>query len=590
MNITRDMAALFEQGAAAFTAGHYAQAVEILNAVLARAPGFAPGHNLLGLALAGLGCIPEALSRYEAALRIDPSFAAPYINRATLWRDLGDPRAALADLDKAVALDPDDPTGHANRGSLLTEMGQPAAAIASLDRARALAPDYPYVAGLRMINKAYVCDWNGIEEDLAELTAKIQGGAPAAQPWALLALIDSPALQRVAAQAWQAVKAPENRSLGPVAKYPRHERIRLGYYCADFHRHPTGHLIAGLFERHHRGAFEVIAFSLRPVRDDDMHRRIVAGVDRFIDVAGRSDKEIAALSRELEIDIAIDLNGLIANNRVGVFAHRAAPAQVSYLAYPGTMGAPYMDYLIADDTVISDPAFYTERVIALPDCYQVNDAERPVSDRRFTRAELGLPAAGVVFCCFNNNFKITPRMFDIWMRILRAVDGSVLWLIEDSAAAAANLRREAARRGIAEGRLVFAPRMPQEEHLARQALADLFLDTLPYNAHTTGSDALWVGLPVITHAGKSFAARVGASLLKAMDLPELIAPTLADYEALAIGLAKDPVRLAEIRRKVMLHRTASRLFDLDRFTVNIEAAYTHIVKQGASRNPVGTAQ
>ncbi len=580
---------LFEEGVAAFKAGQFASAAEILARVAARAPGFAHAHNALGLARAGLRRTSEALASYEAAIRADPSFAPPYVNRATLLRDLGDLHAALANLDKAVALQPDEPAAHGNRGSLLTELGRPAEAIASFDRALALNPAYPYAAGLRLINKAYICDWNRIDEETAGLAEKIRRGEPVAPPWTLLALIDSPALHRQAAEAWEAAKFPEN-GLGPIVKPPRHPRIKVGYYCADFHRHPTGHLIAGLFERHHRSNFEIIAFSLRAVRDDDMHRRIVAAVDRFIDVRDRSERDIAALSRELEIDIAVDLNGLISNNRVGIFAQRAAPIQVNYLAYPGTMGAPYMDYILADKTVIPDPAFYTERVVTLPDCYQVNDAAREVSDRRFTRAELGLPEAGFVFCCFNNNFKITPRMFDIWMRILRAVDGSVLWLIEDSAAAAANLRREATRRGIDPERLVFAPRMPQEDHLARQAAADLFLDTLPYNAHTTGSDALWVGLPLITCPGESFAARVGASLLSAMGLPELIAPTLADYEALAIGLAKDPGRLAQVRQKVALGRKSSPLFDLARFTASIEAAYRRMYDNFHASQGMGAVQ
>jgi predicted O-linked N-acetylglucosamine transferase (SPINDLY family) len=582
VNITRDMALLFEEGIAAFKAGQYTPAADIFVRVLARMPAFAPGHNALGLALAGLGRTAEALASYEAAARADPSFAPPYINRATLLRNLGDLDAALANLDKAVALQPEDPTGHSNRGSLLTEMGQPTAAVASFDRTLALNPAYPYVPGLRLINKAYICDWSAIDEELAELEARIRRGEPVALPWTLLALIDSPQLQRKAAEAWEAAKFPQNGTLGPVAKYPRHERIKVGYYCADFHRHPTGHLIAGLFERHHRSKFEVIAFSLRPVRDDDMHRRIAAAVDRFIDVRDRSDRDVAVLSRALEIDIAVDLNGLISSNRAGIFTHRAAPIQVNYLAYPGTMGAPYIDYIIADKTVIPDPAFYTERVVWLPDCYQVNDAERQVSDRSFTRTELGLPETGFVFCCFNNNFKITPRMFDIWMRILRSVDGSVLWLIEDNAPAAANLRREAERRGVDEARLVFAPRMPQEEHLARQTAADLFLDTLPYNAHTTGSDALWVGLPLLTCPGESFAARVAASLLRTMGMTELIAPTLADYEALAINLAKDRRRLEEIKQNLMLNRKTSPLFDLERFTLNIEAAYSRMLENDAS--------
>jgi len=564
VRITRDIAALFETGIAALNAGEYVRAAEVFARVLARAPAFAPGHNALGLARAALGRGAEALASYDTAARADASSAAPYINRATLLRDMGRAEDALADLDKAVALEPDNAACHGNRGSLLMEMNRPAAAVVSFDRALALNPSFPYAPGLRLINKAYICDWASIDEEVAALKAKIERGEPASPPWPLLALIDSPQMLRKGAEAWAAARLPANNALGPLAKYPRRERIKIGYYCADFHRHPTGHLIAGLFERHHRGTFEIIGFSLRAVRDDDMHRRIAAGVDRFIDVRDRSDKDVAALSRALEIDIAVDLNGLITNNRAGIFAHRAAPIQVNYLAYPCTMGAPYIDYILADATIIPDAAFYTERVVRLPDCYQVNDAQRQVSARKFTRTELGLPEAGFVFCCFNNNFKITPRMFDVWMRILRAVDGSVLWLIEDSAAAAANLRKEAESRGVDGARLVFAPRMPQEDHLARQTAADLFLDTSPYNAHTTCSDALWVGLPLLTCPGESFASRVAASQLRTLGVPELIASSLAAYETLAIAMAGDRARLARIKQKVIEARASSPLFDLER--------------------------
>ncbi len=578
MNITRDIAVLFEKGLANLSAGQYAAAVEIFARVLTRVPVFAPGHNALGLAYAGLERTADALASYEAAARADPSFAAPHINRATLLRNIGQTDAALANLDKAAALQPGDPAGHGNRGSLLMEMGRAADAVASFDRALALNPAFPFAPGLRLINKAYICDWRAMESELADLVARIRRGEPVTPPWPLLALIDSPQLQKTVAQAWVSAQFPANGALGPLAKYPHHKRIRVGYYSADFHRHPTGHLIAGLFERHDRSAFEIFAISLRPVRDDDMHRRLATGVDRFIDVRARSDKDIAALSRSLEIDIAVDLNGLISNNRMGIFAHRAAPIQVNYLGYPCTMGAPFIDYIIADATVIPDATFYTERVVRLPDCYQVNDAQRDVAARQVSRAEVGLPDAGFVFCCFNNNFKITPRIFDIWMRILHAVDGSVLWLIEDSSAAAANLRREAEIRGIDPSRLVFAPRVPQEDHIARQAAADLFLDTLPYNAHTTGSDALWVGLPLLTCPGESFAARVAASLLQAIGMPELIAATLEDYEARAIALAKDTARLEAIKQKLLRNCATSPLFDLERFTLNIEAAYTQMVQ------------
>lgn len=577
VSISRDTAVLFESGIANLNAGRYAQAAEVFRNVLKRVPAFAPGHNALGLAYAGLERRDDALSSYEAALRADPALAAAYINRATLRRDIGQLRQARTDLDRAVALQPHEPAAHGNRASLLMELGEPGEAIASFERALTLKPNYPHAAGLRLISKAYICDWSGMDGDLAALEAGLRAGAPVSPPWPLLALLDDPGLQRRAAEAWIAARFPnrENRTAPPP--YRNHDRIRIGYYSADFHRHPTGHLIAGLFERHDRSRFEVFAFSLRPVRDDDMHRRLSAGVDRFTDVRDMSDSAVAALSRDLEIDIAVDLNGLISNNRIGIFSHRAAPVQVNYLGYPGTLGADFIDYILADATVIAEPRDYAERVMFLPDCYQVNDAQRHVADRLFSRSELGLPETAFVFCCFNNNYKITPHVFDVWMRILRAVPKSVLWLIEDSAAASANLRREAARRAVDPSRLVFAPRIAQEEHLARQKSADLFLDTYPYNAHTTGSDALWMGLPLITRPGKSFASRVAASLLRSIGMPDLIVPTFGDYEALAVAMAQDPGRLAEIKRRLATQRPASRLFDLERFTRGIEAAFQDMI-------------
>jgi predicted O-linked N-acetylglucosamine transferase (SPINDLY family) len=304
-------------------------------------------------------------------------------------------------------------------------------------------------------------------------------------------------------------------------------------------------------------------------------------------VRTRTDREIAALSREMEIDIAIDLKGFTLENRIGVFAHRAAPIQVNYLGYPGTMGTPYMDYIIADDTVIPEAArpFYTEKVVNLPGSYQVNDRKRKASTRVFTRAELGLPETGFVFCCFNNSFKISPAVFEIWTRIAKAVEGSVLWLIEDNPTAVANLRRYAQAFGLDPKRLVFAPRIAPDDHLARHAFADLFLDTLPYNAHTTASDALWVGVPLITCPGESFPARVAASLLNAVGLPELIVPTLTDYEALAIALAQDPARLRDLKQKLIANRATAPLFDTDAFTRNIEAAYRHMFENHHAGQP-----
>jgi predicted O-linked N-acetylglucosamine transferase (SPINDLY family) len=329
-------------------------------------------------------------------------------------------------------------------------------------------------------------------------------------------------------------------------------------------------------EQRLRSQFEVNAFSFGSDTGDYMRRRLETAFDRFIDVRKQSDRHVALLSRELGIDIAVDLGGFTTNSRTNIFSMRAAPIQVSYLGYPGTMGAEYIDYLIADRTLIpeSDQKYYAEKLAYLPDTYLVNDSTHPIAGKTFTRAELGLPKDGFVFCCFNNNWKITPEVFDCWMKLLERISGSVLWLLEDNATAAGNLRREAENRGIASGRLIFAKRIPLPEHLARHRVADLFLDTFPYNAHTTASDALWSGLPVLTRIGEAFAGRVAASLLNAIGLPELITTTPQAYEGLAIELATNLEKLAEIKRKLASNRLTTPLFDPQLFTKHIEAAYT----------------
>jgi predicted O-linked N-acetylglucosamine transferase (SPINDLY family) len=355
-------------------------------------------------------------------------------------------------------------------------------------------------------------------------------------------------------------------------------RIHIGYFSADFHEHATSYLIAQLFELHDRSRFRITALSFGPPSSSAMRRRLHAACDEFIDVRSEADADIATRARRLAIDIAVDLKGFTQDSRIGIFAHRAAPLQVNFLGYPGTLGAPFMDYLIADRTLIPEGAEtgYAEKIIFLPDSYQVNDATRAIASKTYTRRELHLPDAGFVFCCFNNAYKILPATFECWMRILRQVEGSVLWLLGDNAAMIRNLRREAANRGVSRERLIFASRTDLAAHLARHAGADLFLDTLPCNAHTTASDALWAGLPVLTCPGGSFAARVAASLLQAIGLPELIAPTPQRYEEIAVALATDPEALAAVRSRLRAQRLSAPLFDTPRYCRHLEQAFADI--------------
>jgi protein O-GlcNAc transferase len=356
----------------------------------------------------------------------------------------------------------------------------------------------------------------------------------------------------------------------------RHDKIRIAYVSADFHEHATSHLIAELFERHDRKRFELFGISLGPDDGSEIRRRVVEALDHFHDVRAHDDREVASLLRELEIDIAVDLKGHTKGERFGIFAHRPAPIQVSYLGFPGTTGADFIDYVIADEIVLpfDQQPFWSEKIVHLPGCYQVNDRKREIAERTPTRKECGLPEQGFVFCSFNNSYKITPEFFDIWMRLLNKIEGSALWLLRGNAAVERNLRREAAARGVDPARLVFAEPIVLCEHLARHRLADLFLDTLPVNAHTTASDALWAGLPVLTCLGKGFAARVAASLLDAVGLPELVTKSLEEYEALALKLAREPALLSAYRDRLEKNGPTAQLFDADRLRRHLEQAYT----------------
>jgi predicted O-linked N-acetylglucosamine transferase (SPINDLY family) len=397
-------------------------------------------------------------------------------------------------------------------------------------------------------------------------------------PFPLLALIDDPKLQKKASEIYANDKFPENHSLPKLERYPKHSKIRIGYFSADFKMHPVATLTAELYETHDRSQFEIHAFSFGPDNNDEMNLRIKAGVDHFHEVSSKSDKDIALLARSLEIDIAVDLGGYTADSRTGIFAMRAAPIQVNYLGYPGTMGAKYMDYIIADRTVIpkEHQKHYTEKVVYLPDSYQSNMSMLKISNENFSRNDFGLPENGFVFCCFNNDFKITPTIFQSWMRILSATEDSVLWLFEKNKVTSKNLKQKAVDYGVSKNRIFFSNNLPIEKHLKRIQIADLFLDTSPYNAHTTSSDALRVGLPVITCLGKSFASRVAASLLNSVNLSELITSNRDEYESLAIELATDKNKYHEITQKLAKNISHTPLFNSLLFTKNIEAVFQKI--------------
>jgi predicted O-linked N-acetylglucosamine transferase (SPINDLY family) len=559
---------------------HFEDALDSFAGALKIKPDFAEAYSNRGNTLRELKRFEEALDSYAHALKIRPDFAEAYNNRGLALQELKRFEEALDSYAHALKIRPGFAEAYNNRGLALQELKRFQEALDSYAHALKITPDCDWSYGNWLHVKMLLCDWTNFDSQIADLAAKIRQAKKTTPPFPVLALVDSLSLQRQAAEIWVSEKCPPSPLLPAIAKRARHQRIRVGYFSGDYRNHPVSFLTAEMLERHDRSRFEVNAFSFGPDTQDEMRKRMERAFERFIDVRGKSDLDIVQLARRMELDIAVDLGGFTEGCRPNLFALRAAPLQVSYLGYLATLGAPYMDYLIANTTIIppEHQRHYAEKIVYLR-TYQANDSKRVISDKRFSREELGLPRTGFVFCCFNASYKIVPETFDCWMRIMRQVEDSVLFLLADNVTAERNLKKAAVKKGVAADRLVFGRRLPVPEYLARYRTADLYLDTLPYNAGTTASDALWAGLPVLTRMGESFAARVAASLLNDIGLPELVTSTQEQYEATAIELASNPARLAEIKERLHRNRLEMPLFDTEGFTRHLENAYTQIYER-----------
>ncbi len=570
-----------------FKEKNFSKALTFINEAIKINSNFAEAYNEQGNALNELKQLEKAINSYDKAININPNFTNAYYNKGVVLHELGNKKLAIENYNEAIKKNPNFIQAHNNKGFAFHQLKKFDESLKSYKKAFEINPNFNFLLGKIIHSKSFLCDWKSHKEDLKTLAHKLEKNEIAALPFSILSLYDLPLLQKKTAEIFVKKTILHKKNSTNISTTPKNKKMRIGYYSADFRNHAMSFLLSGMFEFHNRSKFEIIAFSFGPKKNDEISKRIKNAFDQFIEVSSKTDKEIAEVSKNLNIDIAVDLMGHTTNSRIGIFSERCAPIQINYLGYPGTSGADFIDYIVADKILIpkENQKYYSEKIIYLPNTYQVRDSKQKISNKIYKRQNFGLPEKSFVFCCFNQNYKITPNIYDIWMRLLKKIDGSVLWLLKNSEEGAKNLKKEAYKRGIEPNRIIFAEKIGIPEHLARHKLADLFIDTFPYNAHTTCSDALWVGLPVITLMGQSFASRVGASLLNAIGLKGLIAKTEKEYENLAIKLATKSEILKKTKKKLEKNKTTQSLFNTKLYTLNIELAYTKIYKNYHSNLP-----
>ncbi len=570
--------ALYSLGALEQQRGMPDKALDYFERGTVAQPGYAPIWFSRGVALQALKRLDEAIESFDRALTINPQYIEPLVNKGVALADLKRHKDALLNYEALLKIDPGNTRALNNRGILLSDFKMFDLAIQTYEHLLRIDPDYEYAQGMLAFAKLHSCDWTRLEEYCNRVVEGVRAGKRVCKSQGFLAISGDPHDHLLCATTFADHYFPAQKPVWQGERY-QHDRIKIAYVSPDFREHPVGHLTAGIFEQHDKEKFELIAISLGLDDGSKLRQRMVQAFDRFIDVRQMRTLDIARMMHEMEIDIAVDLAGYTADSRTDIFAHRPAPIQVNYLGYSSTMGTDYFDYLIADRHIIPEEyrQCYSEEVIYLPDTYLPTDSEVQIAEQTPTRAEQGLPDDGFIFCSFNHDYKINPPVFDVWMRLLKQVPGSVLWLMKLNESAERNLRKEAENRGVGAERIIFATRVPRiEDHLARYRLADLFLDTTPYNAHTTTSDVLRVGLPVLTCRGKAFAGRVAAGLLSVVGLPELITDDLPGYERLALELAHNREKLQQIRARLQQNLATTPLYDTARYCRNLEQLYHQI--------------
>ena len=555
----------------------HTEALSYFNKAIKINPKFSDSYFNSGLVFQELQIHEDAEEQYNKAIALNPSYAPAILNLGLIYQEQGKLLDALNSFQKVIDLNSNLIEAFYNKGNVLRELKRYREALECYKSAYDIDPNYNYLLGTFIYTKMHICEWGNLQRDINNIKEKIENSQKISPCLALQIIVDSAKLQLKNTLIWATDKYPSNHAIGLIPKAKQKQKIRIGYYSSDFREHPVSYLMAEHFEIYDKNKFEQYGFYFGPKSDDVFHRRISVSMDKFIDVSIKTDKQIAELSRELQIDIAVDLNGFTSGGRSGIFSYRAAPIQASYIGYLGTMGADYYDYLFADATLIPFELqiHYAEKIVYLAS-YQANDSKRTIAATKYLKSDLGLPENSFTFCCLNNNFKITPDAFDLWMKILQLVPGSSLFLLAENNYVRQNLCIEASNRGISKDRLYFGGRLDRGNYLARYAAFDLFLDTFPYNAGATGSDALWMGLPFLTLKGETFASRMGASLLSAIDMPELIVYSPKEYVEMAVKLATNLSYYLRIKEKLKNNKISTRLFDTKGFTSNIEAAFSEM--------------
>ena len=522
--------------------------------------------------------LESALNSFNNAILVNPLYCEAYSNLGFVYEILNDTLKAMQNYNKTLDINPYFIEALYKRGNLFIKLGDNVKALRDFTRGLEINPNYQDLMACYMGAKMQLCDWENYYEDKELIKSNILNKNIVTSPFRLLSLFDCPKLHLKVARNFSDAEIPYDDILGNINFPIKHTKIKIGYFSADFHNHATSYLMAEIFELHNSDKFEIYAFSYGPNLDDEMRKRLKSAFFKFIDVTKMSDFEIASLARQLSINIAIDLKGYTGGQRCGIFAKRCAPIQINFLGYPGTMGSKLYDYIIADKVLVSESEIdnYSEKIIYLPNCYQPNDSHKIISDRKTTKDDFNLPIDSFVFCSFNNTYKIQPDLFKIWLNILNRKPDSVLWLIDDNPTAVFNLKNFAASYMVNPDRIIFARRTNLSEHLARHKHADLFLDTFPYNAHTTASDSLWSGLPVLTCKGNSFASRVASSLLSSCGLSDFITKSFDEYESKAIELSNNPELIQKAKNHLNINKFIIPLFDAKLYLKNIEKAYTLI--------------